>query len=310
MRNKSNLSLVLDVHVDKLACHAVLWYGALLMLMTASFSSQAKPEYVVGLTQQGIRIATVEEVELGFNYELEKISKDKDYALKIKVFSSDVELNNMLQERKIKGYFGSPIMFFENLSAFDANRLFVPVISNKVKQRYVILVRKDSGVNQLAQLKQKAIAYCTTDEVGALYLQHVLKQKELGDTDGFFSKKIIKRNPSLAATAVFFKETDAAIILESDYLISAELNPQLLKQMQVIETSPEYLTHLLAFSNEHGFAEKFNIEETVAQLARAIHRLTLMKSYKYGTMEKVTIDDLKSVRDLVASTRQDKVKLK
>lgn len=204
MRNKSNLSSVLDVHVEKLACHAVLLFGMLLMLLTASFSSQARPEYVVGLTQQGIRIATVEEVELGFNYELEKISKDKDYALKIKVFSSDVELNNMLQARKIKGYFGSPMMFFENMRDFDASRLFVPVIGNKVKQRYVILVRKDSGVNQLAQLAQKAIAYCTTDEVGALYLQHALNQKRLGTVDGFFSKKIIKKNPSLAATAVFF----------------------------------------------------------------------------------------------------------
>jgi len=310
MRNNFNLFEVLDVSAGKIAFQKLLLFSVTLMLLTISFSSVARPEYVVGLTQQGIRIASVEEVELGFNYELEKISKDKDYALKIKVFSSDVELNNMLQARIIKGYFGSPMMFIENMRDFDASRLFVPVIGNKVKQRYVILVRKDSGVNQLAQLAQKEIAYCTTDEVGALYLQHALKQKGLGTVDGFFSKKIIKKNPSLAATAVFFKETDAAIILESDYLIAAELNPQLLKQMQSIETSPEYLTHLLAFSNEHGFAEKFNIEDTVVQLARAIHRLTLMKNYKYGTMQKVSLEDLKSVQDLVADTRQDKAKLK
>ena len=113
MRNNFNLFEVLAVSAGKTAFQKLLLFSVTLMLLTISFSSVARPEYVVGLTQQGIRIATVEEVELGFNYELEKISKDKDYALKIKVFSSDVELNNMLQARKIKGYFGSPMMFFE-----------------------------------------------------------------------------------------------------------------------------------------------------------------------------------------------------
>jgi len=35
-----------------------------------------------------------------------------------------------------------------------------------------------------------------------------------------------------------------------------------------------------------------------------------MKNYKYGTMQKVSLEDLKSVQDLVADTRQDKAKLK
>jgi len=142
MRNNFNLFEVLDVSAGKIAFQKLLLFSVTLMLLTISFSSVARPEYVVGLTQQGIRIASVEEVELGFNYELEKISKDKDYALKIKVFSSDVELNNMLQARIIKGYFGSPMMFIENMrdfgpciSPFNAFQLLIGIETLSLRAR-------------------------------------------------------------------------------------------------------------------------------------------------------------------------------
>ncbi|HOY69905.1 MAG TPA: PhnD/SsuA/transferrin family substrate-binding protein [Methylotenera sp.] len=302
LNNRDNLTVI---RMQSLG--SAFQYCFALLLITLSFQSQAKPEYVVGVTEQGIRLATVEEVELGFNSELDKISKDKDYSLKIKVFPSDVELKKMISEHKAEGYFGSPVIFVEQMNTFGADHLYVPIINHQAKQRYVILVRNDSGVKQLAQLKQKRIAYCTTDEVGVLFLQQALKDKNLGLSDTFFSKIIIKKNPNLVASAVFFKETEAAVILENDFMVAAELNPQLQKQMHVIETSPEYVTHLLAFRDD-GHTKSFNLDDTVKQLSLAIQRLSLMKSYKFGMMQKISVEDLKSVRALVESLNLNKAK--
>ena len=115
--------------------------------------AQAQTEYIIGLTAQGIRGASVEEIELGFNYQLQNIGKDKDYLMKIKVFPTKERLIDLLIQRKLTGYFGAPKIFIENKKDFNYDLLYSPVLSGKVLQRYVLLVRKDSGIDSLEKLK-------------------------------------------------------------------------------------------------------------------------------------------------------------
>lgn len=293
------ISTVVFNYVNKKVGQLLLTIGVATILLFAGIQANAKPEYIVGLTEQDIRIATIEELELGFNYELDRLTKDKGYSLKIKVYPNEQQLTKLIAEHKVIGYFGTSVLYFNYKNTFNSKYLYTPIISNKVLNRYVLLVRKDKCINQLAQLKQSVIAYCSADEVGILYLQHLLKEKGLGAADSFFNKMIIKKNPSLAASSVFFKEVDATIILESDYLIAAELNPQLIKQMITIETSPEYITNILAFSNQDELDIKFDIEDSVYQIAQAIQRKNVLKSSKYGLMQRIKLEDLNSVRDLL-----------
>jgi len=282
-----------------------------LLLLLVSIPIQARPEYIVGLTEQGIRLASVEQIEVGFNYELEKMGKNKDYLLKIKVYPSIEPLTKLLMEHKIQGYFGAPVMVIKNAKEFNSNLLFSPEIGNKAMQRYVILVRKDQGLDQFAKLKNTAISYCTVDEVGVLYLQKLLQDKSLGGQESFFSKMLVKKNPSLAISAVFFKETAAALVIENDFKVAAELNPQLNSQLEVIEMSPEYITNLLALTNAiEGPVTTAELETSVLGLGNAIKSKKLMQSYNYGAMRKIKFEDLNSVRDLVESISKNNGKSK
>jgi ABC-type phosphate/phosphonate transport system substrate-binding protein len=272
-----------------------------MLLLLASTQAHAKPEYVVGLTEQDIRIASIEDMELGFNYQLDKLSKEKDFSLKVKIYPNESQLQKLLVEHKVIGYFGTSISLFSNQNLFDPLYLYTPVINDQIKNRYVVLVRKDSGINQISQLKQKNIAYCTADAVGVLFLRLQLKEKGLSNIDSFFNKMVIKKNPNLATSATFFKETDATIVLESDFLIASELNPQLLKQMTSIGTSPEYVTDILAFSYNATSMPEFDIDETVQRVANAATS-GLTRNSKYKFMRKIKLEDLNSVRDLFEKT--------
>lgn len=289
----------------KTTARCVLDFFLIITTTLLSFHAQAKPEYVVGLTEQGIRIAAIEEVELGFNYQLEQLTKDKDYSMRIKVFPDTEKLTELLVTHKLQGYFGSPALFIYHRALFDINYLYAPIINNKVLHRYVVLVRKDSGIKQLVDLKQKTLAYCGADEIGMLFLQHELKGGKLGLIDRFFKNTLLKKNPNLATSAVFFKEADATLVLESDFLVASELNPQLNKQLVVIETSPEYITNLLALNHQDGFVLNADLDSLVLRLGNAIHSKSLMKSYKYGTIQKIKLEDLSSVESLIASTNKE-----
>ena len=273
--------------------------------------AQAQTEYVIGLTAQGIRGASVEEIELGFNYQLQNVGKDKDYSMKIKVFPTKERLIYLLMQRKLTGYFGTPKIFIENKNDFNSDLLYSPVLSGKVLQRYVLLVRKDSGIDSLEKLKNTSLSYCEADEVGMLYLHKLIKDKKIGELDGFFSKLVIKKNPNLDIAAVFFKETKAALILESDFEVATELNPQLKQQLIALETSPEYITNLMAIlSNLEGPMANSELDTNILNISNAISNKKLMKPYNYGAMRKIKLEDLNSVRDLINSLSENKGKSK
>ncbi len=279
------------------------------LLILTNLTVQAATEYIIGLTTQGIRSATVEEIELGFNYQLQSIGINKGYSMKIKVYANTEQIVKLITEKKIIGYFGSTKLLLDNVEKFNMNLLFTPVLSEKVMQRYVLLVRKDSGIDNISKLHKLSISYCAADEVGVLYLQKLLSDKKLGEIDTFFKKLVIKKNPNLDISAVFFKETQAALALEADFTVASELNPQLKQQLVIIEISPEYINNLIAISNDIDKPmSKSDIETHIMNLGNAVRSKTLMRSYNYGSMRKIKSDDLNSVRELVNSLKENKVK--
>lgn len=263
--------------------------------------AQEKKEYVIGLTEQGIRGATIQDVELGFNYQLENLTKNKKYSMKLKVFKADEQLINMFLDAKLFGYFGTPLLALKYPKEFNLDSLFVPVLNDKVLQRYVVLVRKDSNINRLDDLKNKAISYCISDELGLIFLQRQLKQLKFGNIDSFFSKVTVKKNPNVAISTTFFKESQATIVLEADFIVASELNPQLKAQLISIETSPEYVINILAVSNKSDTTMPIDeYEDTVLSIGGTVQSKKLLKKFNFGRLRKIKNEDLNSVRALVS----------
>lgn len=279
--------------------------------MLANLTAHAATEYIIGLTTQGIRSASVEEIELGFNYQLQSIGKNRGYSMRIKVYPNTQQMIQLLSEQKVIGFFGSTKLLLENADKINMSLLFSPVLSEKVMQRYVLLVRKDGGIDSITKLKNLSLSYCAADEVGLLYLQKLLNDKKLGEIHNFFKKLVIKKNPNLDISAVFFKETQAALALEADFTVASELNPQLKQQLIAVEISPEYINNAIAISNNiAGPMSNMELENHIMNLGNAIRSKTLMQSYNYGSMRKIKSEDLNSVRDLINSINENKDKLK
>jgi len=274
-------------------------------------SLQAKTEYLFGITMQGIRVAKIEEVEAGFNNHLESISKDKNYLLKIKVFKSEEQVASLLLENKISGYFGSPLLAIKYSKKFNPDLLYTPLLNNKHMQRYLLLVRKDSGINQLKQLKSKSLSYCNSDEVGMMYLQKKLSESKSGAINTFFDSTKLTKNPSLTIFSVFFKETEAAITLESDFEVAAELNPQLKQQLIAIEISPDYITSILAVTSHlEGPMTGTELNNVMQNVNNAMKKNGLLKSYNtFSNLHKIKSEDLNNIRDLINSINLDKTEL-
>lgn len=281
-------------------------FCAFVLLMLTCLEAQAKAEFVTGLGIDSIRAASIEDVERGFNQALEKYSEDKKYQLKIKVYPNSQQLTNLLLEHKIQGYYGSPLLVIEHMQEFNTGALYSPEIKNKTMQRYVVLVRKDSSIDQFFKLRRASLSSCAADEVGMMWLKKTVRDQKNEDLNTFFSQINIKKNPNLAILSVFFKDTEAILVLENDFQVAAELNPQLKEQLIAIQTSPEYIVHVIAVTNHiDDVVSADEYEHNILSMGQAIQGHRLLRAYNFGALRKIRAEDLNSVRDLI-ETHDDK----
>lgn len=147
--------------------------------------------------------------------------------------------------------------------------LFVPVLGGKKTRKYLLIVRSDSALTDIHDLRGRKLAVMTTNEVGYIYLNILLLREKLGKAEFFFSDIIGKTKFSQAVLSVFFGQADACIATDIVLKTMIELNPQIGKRLKIISSSPE-VANLVAFVRsdldkqikEAGLRELFNLENS------------------------------------------------
>jgi phosphonate transport system substrate-binding protein len=112
--------------------------------------------------------------------------------------------------------------------------------SNAGKGRqYVLVVHKDSGINSVADLRNRSIALLTATkhESSHIWLDVLLMKAGYRDRTTFFRQAKESTSASQAIMAVFFKQSDAALVTLSSLETSKTLNPQVGKQLKIIAES-------------------------------------------------------------------------
>ncbi len=120
--------------------------------------------------------------------------------------------------------------------------------SGQVEVEYILLVRKDSGIITIADLRGKKIALFAAGEPFRLvdiWCDVLLAENGLEAKESFFGsiKKVDKASQGILP--VFFKQVDGAIVPRSFLEMSIELNPQLGKQLTVLAASPRLVPGLI-----------------------------------------------------------------
>jgi phosphonate transport system substrate-binding protein len=106
-------------------------------------------------------------------------------------------------------------------------------------RQYVLIVRQDSGIKSVAELKNRSIALLASSkhESSLIWLDVQLMKTGYRDRTVFFRQTKESSSASQAIMGVFFKQTDAALVSRASLETSKALNPQVGKQLTVIAES-------------------------------------------------------------------------
>ena len=127
---------------------------------------------------------------------------------------------------------------------------FVNSESNGLGVKYVLITRKESGIQSISDLKKKSLLMLPSVTYGPvhLWLEVLLLKTGKLRRDDFFSQ--VKESPksSSAIMSVFFGQADAAIVTLKGFETSRQLNPQIGMKLAVIGESPHLVNEVICLT--------------------------------------------------------------
>lgn len=272
-----------------------------LIFILMSLSAVAEPyRMIAGGSVLGSRENEKENVTLGFNAAFNSMLAEDDIQCDFKIYENSDELFNAIARNEINSFFGSPVEFFKSESSFLKKPLVSALFGDELKARSIIVVRTDSGIDSLKQLKGKKISAhnLIINDVTGLYLETLLLERGFPPMERFFSEIILSETSNRAFVDLFFKKVDATILSETQYNIASDLNPQLRKQTKIIESSEPYLMFVAALAKgtpddvaNHVKNHLVNIQKT----PKGRHVLDLMKMRSFVEVSDADLDNLRAL---------------
>ncbi len=177
--------------------------------------------------------------------------------------------------------------------------------------RYIVLVRADSGINSLEDLKGAAMIEYNSPHMslGEIWLETELIENGLGKIETFFASSTQTTKPAQVVLPVFFGKKTACLITRDTFEIMGELNPQLGQQLRILEQSPMLITAGFVFIEQpenKGYRDEIIDamgkldQNTAGEQLLAMTQSSVIKALPISNMQK-SFALIRKHRQLVAS---------
>lgn len=166
----------------------------------------------------------------------------------------------------------------------------------------IILVRKDSNINDISELKGKKFAYTSKDSShGYLYPALLIKTRFNKTPETFFGSFVTTKKDPDGILSVLYKKADAVSVSSQTYAILSELMPRLKRELNVISTS-EPLVHGPMFYYAKNFNDKSLIErckKEVLSMGSEAQGKQILLLFKIGGWTIASDADYNGLRNLM-----------
>jgi len=121
------------------------------------------------------------------------------------------------------------------------------------QQRYLLLVRGESGISSLEALRGKTVIIHanTSANLGQAWLDATTQNTRLGPAGRFFRSVDVVPKASAAILPLFFGKADAAIVDQANFDVTKEMNPQVGTKLRVLAASPQLVEGIICLTSNH-----------------------------------------------------------
>ncbi|RMG05236.1 MAG: phosphate/phosphite/phosphonate ABC transporter substrate-binding protein [Nitrospirae bacterium] len=182
----------------------------------------------------------------------EYLSKKTGINVRFTILSKYGDVIDRFEQRSMDGAFFGDLTGVLAMELLGVKPLVRPVgPGGRWRSRGVIVVRKDSGIRSVSQLKQRVFAFVDRASVtGYLFAVYYLKEAGVGDIDSYFSEYYFTGSHDAALYAVLDGRADAASLREDILKDAVSKDPSIGDEIQVIARSDEMPVSTLCVRND------------------------------------------------------------
>ena len=166
-----------------------------------------------------------------------------------------------------------------------------PIIVNQTQGSYgfiyYLITNKDNNIHSLDDLKNGNIKILSrsSEQVPLIWLDKILRDNKLPNKEKFFNSISYDHKPTNVVLPVFFNKITAAIISKPSFELICELNPQILKQANILKISEPLLFGILCFKSKEKDKEREKfIFETLLSLHNDVYGKQLLDMFNVENM--------------------------
>lgn len=181
--------------------------------------------------------------------------------------------------------------------------VYVAVRNHSFTERYVLIVHRGSGINDVRGLRQTALALQSNARASlAVHWLEVLLEKAATEPATAFFKRVMRiENPSKAVLQVYFHQAEAGVVTTNVYALAGELNPQIHKELQVIAVSPEVVPSVFYFWPGRASQAREQLEPTVLTLHEHPAGVQVLNIFQCDQMIRRPLSAFDGTREMLAA---------
>ncbi len=254
---------------------------------------------VLGGSAIGLRNATKQDVEITFNVAANEILKVNGIELNIVIYPTTENLYSAFDKGEINGFFGTPIEFLAREDQLSKDLMGVVYKYEQIKQAFVVIARKEVGFSNLNDLKNKRLTLARYQDTEMIYLNTLLLKNHMPEIPVYFSDRFDVKNSNTAIMDVFFGKSDVTVVRESDFKTAVELNPQIGKQLIVVDKSVPYIYTVGAVSKKIPADQIARVFSIIKDFSNTAKGKSLLSIVQVNAVTSISMEDTQSLRDLL-----------
>lgn len=177
------------------------------------------------------------------------------------VFRSFGAMRQAFQKKQVDAICMTTIEYNQLRRAVDFATIFVTYNAGRISEHYVLLAHRNGSVKTLADLSGRSLNFHKNPRasLSSLWLDTLMIRKGLPTAPCFAGKIFHKTKLSDVVLPVFFRQADACIVTRRGFDTISELNPQLARQLIVLEESPKIVPTIFALRADYNPVAKEKI---------------------------------------------------
>ncbi len=165
-------------------------------------------------------------------------------------------------------------------------------------EKMVLLVRKSSGINTLADIKGKKLMSQKDDLLGRIFLDKELFATHACSSEGFIDSMSMTDKDSTAILKTYFGQVDASIVTKHSFELAREMNPALGKELKILVESPRLFAPLLILTHRSAGDELDQaFARSVADLENTVKGRNILTLFKMKRMIILSGTELQAMRE-------------